>query len=428
MVSEAIGPSLPSLAECLAVQSPADLSSGLIGRGLGYSAGTLSMGIFLEKYQRRWSHPALTICSLIMGAINLFVPWANSVAMLGCLLTARGFATGALDVGTNILLVSVWTGDEKGSSAAMNALQFSWGAGALLAPIFVRNVGLSANQLPHTFLLLSIVGGMMGLGPVFLASPAEHTSPTKEKNELAELTDQVGTTKEDPVYHDQPGKGCRFYVVFTALFTYYFCYTGSEMTPGDWMTTAATQQLGVPVESGVLVTTVFWCFLTLGRLLAVPLGLCVSFHRLTVLSLAVAVAGSLLLVFSFERVWLTGVYISAASLGLGLSPLYPAGIILAQTNFQMTPIWVSRCIAGSTVGMMLMPAIVGALLRYSPRIFSWAVVFFVGVQAGSYCLLLALAGSGSSCTGCTHSGKGEGAALVQDVHAETGVACDYHSI
>jgi FHS family Na+ dependent glucose MFS transporter 1 len=415
MVSEAIGPCLPSLAERLAVQSPAELAPGLIGRGLGYSIGTLAMGAFLEKKQRRWSHPALAVCSLLMGAINLFVPWANSVALLVCLLTARGLATGALDVGANILLVHLWAGDEKGSSSAMNALQFSWGMGAFFAPVFVHNVGLAPSQLPHTFFLLSITGGLMGLGPAFFESPVEAENV---KTELTELNGQVSTEQADG---PGAGKGCRFYLIFITLFSYYFCYAGGEMTPGDWMTTAATQQLGVPVASGVMITSVFWCFLTAGRLLAVPLGLCMSSNMLTALSLAVAAAGALLLVFSFGRVWLTGVYISAASIGIGLAPLYPAGIILAQSKFRMSSTWISRFIAGSTVGMMLMPAIVGTLLHYSPHVFSWAVVFFVSVQAGSFCLLLALS---------SDSPKNEGVALAPEQAglAETGPASGYQSI
>lgn len=265
----------------------------------------------------------------------------------------------------------------------MNALQFSWGFGALLAPIFVKHVGLVPAALPRTFAILSGASCCMGVWASCLVSPNVCGEDSATEEEVADggKGEQVAGT---------PGRRCHFFVAFTALFFYYFCYAGGEMTPGDWLTTASTQSLGVSLEQGVNLTTVFWAALTVGRLAGVPLGLCLTLHALTTLSLALAVVSSGILVVSFQKRWMAGVWASVVGIALGFASLYPAGIIMAQTKFRMGPKWISRCIVGNTIGMMSLPALVGVGIRYSHHVFVWAVVAFIGIQTGCYILLVAL--------------------------------------
>ena len=95
MTSESIGPSLPSLAKRLHLTSTALTSPALIGRGLGYSIGTLAMGAYIERFQRN-AHATLSACAILMALCNVCVPLCPSVLVLGIALAGRGFFSGLL--------------------------------------------------------------------------------------------------------------------------------------------------------------------------------------------------------------------------------------------------------------------------------------------------------------------------------------------
>ena len=206
----------------------------------------------------------------------------------------------------------------------------------------------------------------MGVWVFFLPSP--HVCGDKDKepvgvNKDHNAADAVEIDESAPALEPVAAeRGGQFYVTFAALFFYYFCYAGGEMTPGDWLTTASTESLGVTLEQGVTLTTVFWVSLTVGRLAGVPLGLWLSLHALTTLSLVLAAVSSGLLVASFEKKWLAGVYASVVGIALGFASLYPAGVILAQNKFQLGPKWISRCIVGNTLVVILSVQLSGVYL------------------------------------------------------------------
>lgn len=93
MTSESIGPSLPSLAKRLHLTSTALASPALIGRGLGYSIGTLAMGAYIERFQR-YSHAMLSVCAILMALCNVLVPQSSTVLLLGVVLAGRGLFNG----------------------------------------------------------------------------------------------------------------------------------------------------------------------------------------------------------------------------------------------------------------------------------------------------------------------------------------------
>eukprot|EP00729_Bicosta_minor_P027823 gene27823-11526_t len=46
-------------------------------------------------------------------------------------------------------------------------------------------------------------------------------------------------------------------------------------------------------------------------------------------------------------------YLAASVTGLGLSILYPMGIVLAQTRLPLTEAWTSRFLAGGAIGAVM---------------------------------------------------------------------------
>jgi fucose permease len=404
MTSESLGPCLPSLATLYNQDAAADLAPVLIGRGVGYSLGTLLAGVSVERWPSR-AHYIMTASAVSMGILNRFIPLASGSAgllVLGTVVTARGAMAGALDVIPNVLIVHVWVGEDR-SAAAMNCLQFSWGLGAFLAPTMVRYLGVAPESLSRTFLLISIISICTGVWAMLIAPPR----PSAGDAEKAEGGRGVKAASVEKLMKR------RTYLVVMALFLYYFCYAGAEMTPGDWLTFIATKSLGASLETGVSLTSAFWAALTFGRLLAVPVGLCIPLMRLTACSLVVCAGSSAAMIASVAAGSTKSTFVAAVGLGLGCAPLYPAGILLAQTKFKLGPAWISRCVVGSTAGAMLIPAAVGWGMKYRPQLFGWAVAAFVGVQAASFALVVTMAppppllvGAGAAAAAAAAAGAG----------------------
>jgi hypothetical protein len=272
MLSEALGPCLPGLSERFGLNSAADLSPVLVGRGVGYSVGTLGMGKLIEIWPTR-GNVMLSAAALAMAALNVFVPLASvsssGLLLLGALIVARATMAGALDVGGNILIVRVWEGDPR-AGPAMNLLHLSWGLGAFLSPVLVRAVGIEPDGLPRSFAVLSVVGAVTGLWCALVRSPARPAPPLSapspraaltpaaaggaEAKETAVVETEAGTppvgeaaaggrsaTCDSPTGSDDSGGSgegagslSSFPVVFGALFLYYFAYSGAEKISGDW--------------------------------------------------------------------------------------------------------------------------------------------------------------------------------------------------
>ena len=78
-------------------------------------------------------------------------------------------------------------------------------------------------------------------------------------------------------------------------------------------------------------------------------------------------------------------YLAASVTGLGLSILYPMGIVLAQTRLPLTEAWTSRFLAGGAIGAVMAPWLVGELLKKHPAALGpWFELVFILLQVVSY--------------------------------------------
>ena len=133
----------------------------------------------------------------------------------------------------------------------------------------------------------------------------------------------------------------------------------------------------------------YWGSLTLGRLLGVVLTAKLSVHQLITLDFLLACIGAVMLLAVSDSS-LSGVYVAAAVMGVGFSTLYPMGILLAESKLKADSAWISRLIAGGTIGSVVLPLLVGLLLADAPLAFAWCEAGFILVQIGSYLVVRAL--------------------------------------
>ena len=158
-----LGPTLPSLAEN--TQSAVSAISFLfVARSLGYLLGALEGGRLYDKIPGNMLMAGVLI---VMAVMMVLVPlFGNLVPLVGVLLIL-GVASGALDVGTNTMLI--WAHGEK-SGAYMNAGHFFFGMGSFLSPLIIAQLGV--EEWGHYLAVLGTGGTFCACG-CLVATPAK---------------------------------------------------------------------------------------------------------------------------------------------------------------------------------------------------------------------------------------------------------------
>ena len=239
-----VGPTLPALGHNTSTALAA-LSVILVTRSVGHLSGSLLGGWFYDHYR---GHPVMA-GALVVGAIAIAaVPGIVNVWLLAAVFFFVGVAVNVLDVGGNTLLI--WFFGSK-SGPYINALHFSFGIGALIAPLVVVQIVQWTGTIDWAYRLL----GLWILLPVVFLLRLR--SPRNLKSE--------------------PGGGDasqnKKNIVLMGLFALLFLFClGSEMSFGDWIYSYGVETgMENEVSAGVL-TSAFWAFLTFGRLLGIPVA------------------------------------------------------------------------------------------------------------------------------------------------------------
>eukprot|EP00039_Didymoeca_costata_P031440 m.34740 g.34740 ORF g.34740 m.34740 type:complete len:496 (-) comp8771_c0_seq2:22-1509(-) len=415
LVMSAIGPTLEGLAQAFGQEHSTDLAPILMSRGVGYTIGTLVMGWTSTKYKHK-RHLGIVVSAVVMGVFAMLIPQfasgKKSLWTLVLMMTFMSLAGGALDLGTNVLLTIVWQ-EDRFAAPAMNMLHFAWGVGSMLSPLVADGVGLEADRMRETWAVTGAIAIFLGVPPIMFASPLrfeEIEEQTKSENEkedqdsesVDKLEAQNKSAKENEDEEGESGdeleaelqsqnnsasandiSPLKFYVGITALFFFYFAYAGCEHTPGDWLATFAMDQLDQDEDVGAYMTSVYWAMLTFGRLLGVGTSVWLSANQLIGLDFGMCIIGCILLI-TLGGKDVQVAYFSSGLIGFGLSTLYPMGILLGESRLPLTAKWISRFIAGGTIGSVVVPVIVGLLFKISSMAFSWALLSFIGMQFTCY--------------------------------------------
>lgn len=329
----AIGPMLPYLAENVGV-SLAQISFLFTTSSLGYLIGSAGGG---RLYDRLNGHRLMLLAVFLMIVSVFFIPITYVFYVLLIVLFFLGLGQGLIDVGGNVNLLWVF---QARVGPYMNALHFSFGVGAFLAPIIVHNVLRWSNgQLTWPFWSLAFLTLPSMIGLWFLSSP---------KNPEKETIDQNS--------HAVNG---RLVILMMILF---FLYVGVEGGFGGWIFTYATE-LNITSEAGAsYMNSIFWGALTLGRLLSVPLARKVAPSRLLIGNFVLAIAFlGLMLLFPTQSVI---IWIGSAGLGLSLSSVFPTLLALAESRMNITGKVTGYFFFGSSSGGMIIPVVLGQIFEY----------------------------------------------------------------
>ncbi|XP_035686634.1 sodium-dependent glucose transporter 1-like [Branchiostoma floridae] len=140
-----VGPTLLDLAANVHADI-AHISYIFTARSVGYLVGSAVGGFLFDMFDQ---HLLLGL-SLLLNAIGFAViPWAKRLSVMGILVSFTGVAMGFLDTGGNVLCLNLWG---QRSAPYMQALHFSFGIGAFIAPLLAKNFISLSNS---TSLLLN---------------------------------------------------------------------------------------------------------------------------------------------------------------------------------------------------------------------------------------------------------------------------------
>jgi fucose permease len=216
------GPLLPSLASVFRL---GDTQSGSLF--LFYFAGT-SLGALLctRKYARLISFGFAGVAAACLG-----------IASAGRMMLEPLFLLLGICVGVPMTAVTMVAGQRFAakSAAPLTFLNFSWSAGALIAPLFAARV-LIAHTYRSAFVVLGGAAAVAALACwIFVDDPREDRTSVAKAGGLLNL---------------------RFIALFSFLT---FLEVGIENTSASWLTTYALRSAHSGAAAAAAYTSLYWC-------------------------------------------------------------------------------------------------------------------------------------------------------------------------
>jgi len=240
-------------------------------------------------------------------------------------------------------------------AALMNLLNFVWTVGAISAP------GLLSVALAHPS--VGVAGALVILAASLV--PAAFAFP------------RIAATAPQQEKHPPLPAGAVKLIVVTGVLI--FLYVGIENGVSGWLPTFSMRMHGFDTRHSAYLQAVFWTALLSGRLGA-PLVLRVlNEKRLLILSITVALMGTIGLLFSQAASALFG---SVVLVGLGFAPIFPTAIaVLSNSLAGQSGTKLGWMFAAAGLGGAVLPPCIGALSSVSQNLRTGMTILLVAEAA-----------------------------------------------
>lgn len=288
----------------------------------GALVGVVAAGALLGRLGYRRSVLSAS-AAVALGAALVALATYWWAALAGAAVAGLGF--GQITVAVNLMVARAYG---QRSAGALNALNGTYGLGAVLGPALVAL--LSARLGP------SALAGALAFGGVALAAGLTL---------LATLRVRWWPVPMTAVASD--GRPIAWRAGVATFMLVFFLYVASEVSTPAWIPTHLSPRLGE--ANAALVASAFWAALTLGRFLIAPLAGRFRPRDLVLGASLVALAGVLL-------AQLPGMAVVGYVLtGFGLAPIFPTTIAWLQVRFgaggeRVTPFVIAAGNLGPVLG------------------------------------------------------------------------------
>lgn len=329
MAAAALGPTLSGLAQNTGTQM-SQISILFTARSLGYLLGSWRGGRLFDQLP---GHVVIAVGLAAMAATMLAIPLIPALWLLALLLLLLGIGESILDIGGNTLLV--WIHRAK-VPPYMNALHFSFGLGAFLAPLIIGQVLGLTNNITWAYWILGLLMIPVALWLLRLPSPA------------------LGH------HHEEEGRPPADMLLVGLIALFFFLYVGAEVSYGGWIAVYAEKLKLADQVTAAYLASAFWGALTLGRLLAIP----ITARLRPGLVLAADLTGCLASL-GLILLWphsLLAVALGTFGLGLAMASIFPVTLSLAERILPITGQITGKFFVGGSIGAMILPWLVGQFI------------------------------------------------------------------
>lgn len=268
---------------------------------MGYLLGSIAGGLVYERFD---SQLTLALFCAIMAAFQAVIPWNKTVPGLAATLFVLSFGGGGLDAAGNVWLLHMWG---KSSAPFMQALHFTFGLGAFIAPLIAEpflsnkvNVTISAEEvelLPNDENMLfwwpyAIISGLGVVTAISLVVMYFVKSSDKPHPSILDRQSLTQLTLKQKI------------IILSLASMIFHCYCGLEIAFGRFMTSFVFySDLHLSKSIGAYMTSVFWGTFTFCRLLSVFVVDFVGSKTMIFIDLFIILIGNVLL-FIFGKLTL----------------------------------------------------------------------------------------------------------------------------
>nr|XP_040017165.1 sodium-dependent glucose transporter 1 [Gasterosteus aculeatus aculeatus] len=357
-----LGPTFEDLAVNVK-KNISNISYIFVGRSAGYIGGSLFGGLLFDCM-----NPHLLLgFSMLMTSVGMCViPFCKQALLLTGLMSSIGISMGILDTGGNVLILNTW-GEHAGPH--MQALHFSFAAGAFVSPIIAKllfgpnsSAGIAltnsnstpdvhGKQISHSSTLKSmwayvVIGSYICLVAfLFFVLYCRSGGARDRARESAA---------------PKPLVAKHHVALIALLFFFFFSYVGAEVAYGSFIFTFAKDYAGMNPSEAAGLNSLFWAAFAACRGLAIFFAACMYPGTMILLSLVGSTLSSLLLcLFSKERVAL---WVCSGLYGASMATTFPSGISWVEQYTTLTGRTAAAFVVGAALGEMVLPALVGFLL------------------------------------------------------------------
>ena len=358
IVLTTLGAVLPSVMERFGIDKAA-AGALLLVMTFGILSGALVSGPIVDRYGYK---AILLIGTALIVASLEGVAFAPSVTWLRLAVFIAGFGGGVINGGANTL-VSDTSGDARGPR--LNLLAVFFGVGAAGVPLVLA---LLIGRFSHA----ALIAGVGALGMLPFAVMAMTSFPPPKQAQGFPLA-AAARLLRDPL--------------MLLMGVMLFLQSGMEITVGGWTSTFVKDELAAPERSGLVLVSLYWAGMMLGRLAIGTIFSGVSPFRILYSCLTIALAGTAILLAT-QSVGLAG--LAVFLLGVGFAAMFPTLLGFIGTRYvALSGTAIGVAMAMALTGGMLLPYTTGVLAEQFGMRRSFLIVPAALVLLGGLLALLA---------------------------------------
>ena len=330
LLGASIGPSLQSIAQ----NTSTELSQlGFLFTAL--SAGRMCGAFILHPLYKKITSHLLMFFFLIGAGIGLaLTPQLTQLLLVALVLFIIGVFWGGLDVGVNTNITLIW---KDKSSFYLNGLHLFYGIGAFIAPLVVIGAVNTLHSFKYAYWFFGFLFFFISLILVWLPSP------------ITKNNDQA--LKEN---------GSSPFKWLAGIFIFIVLCVGIEVSFGGWIYSYLTEKELVNENQAALLNSLYWAFLTLGRLLVTLFSNKLKSFDILIFDLIGCMLAMIAILLFPESVFVA--WGAVCLIGFSIATIFPTTIIFTSEHMTITHKITSTLFIADSIGGMGIPWITGALL------------------------------------------------------------------